>query len=170
VGDGTETYTVNHAYTDGTATPINASVIVTDSGGGLGGDDVVIHCDALGETSKGSADLVDCATSNTASTLSLTLATAAPIAKDVQYRVTLIAGSTQFDLRYSNGKLQGPSSLRASVSGNTLVLTMRLSDIGAQAGTAIRWSVDAQSGVKGESNSGFPDRMPDSGSISYTVR
>jgi hypothetical protein len=169
-GSGTATYTVNHAYTTGAAMPITASVSVTDAGGGLGGDDVVIHCDALGETSKGSADLADCATSNDASTLSLTLSTVAPIAKDVQYRVTLIAGSRQFDLRYSGGKLQGPSSLRATVSGNRLVLTMRLSDIGAQAGTAIGWSVEAQSGVKGESGSGFPDRMPDSGSISYTVR
>ena len=84
--------------------------------------------------------------------------------------MTLTAGSTQFDLRYSGGKLQGPSSLRATVSGNQLVLTMRLSDIGARAGTQIRWSVEAQSGVKGEPNSGFPDRMPNTGSVGYTVR
>jgi hypothetical protein len=169
-GSGTATYTVSHVYAAGSSTPITASVRVTDSGGGLGGDDVVIHCDTLGETSKSGADLADCATSNDASTLSLTMVTVGAISKDVQYRVTLIAGSRQFDLRYSGGKLQGPSSLRATVTGNRLVLTMRLSDIGATAGTPIKWSVEAQSGVKGEPTSGFPDRMPNSGSIAYTVR
>ena len=60
--------------------------------------------------------------------------------------------------------------MRANVNGGELLLTFNLSDIGAHAGDVVSWSVEAQSGVPGAPSAGFPDRMPDTGFLTYTVR
>jgi len=170
-GSGNGTFTVQHAYAQGIQTPLTATVKIVDSGGAIGGDDVIITgCDKAGETSDKNADFIGCGTSNDGTNLNLTMTVAGSISNKVGYRVTLKVGATTYTLKYDGGKASGVSGLRATVSGNKLTLTMRLSSVGATKGTAIEWFVESQSGVKGEQSSGFPDRMPDAGVIPYTIK
>ena len=166
----TATLTIQRVIPGGTQTPFTAKVRITDAAGGIGVDDLSVRSDSLGDAPSADSDLVGSGMSNDATTMTIAVRVAGVISSKVQYRLTLDIGAAEFKLRCNGGALSGPPSLRATVNGGELLLTFNLSDIGVHPGDVVNWFVQTQSGVPGAPSAGFPDQMPDTGFLTYTVR
>ena len=169
---GTVTDPAGHAYTEiGKRTVM---VTVTDDDGGSASDTLVIEvfcADPAGDVNagpaSGDADLVRCGASNDAQTLSIMLQVAGLISDNVQYRVYL---NDAIRLMYNKFRANGPRSLEAVHSGDTLTFTVDLVEVGLASGDRVQLYFETQAGVKGSKGEGKPDRMPDSGTVEYVVK
>jgi PKD repeat protein len=182
-GAGNATFTVQHTYAAGLPTPFTATVRVSDAAGGLGIDEVVFRCDAVGDALSANGDLVGCSSSNTASTATFEIRVDGVVFDDFQYRVGLDIGvkkgksfiqppdgSLDVLLKYDRGSWTGLNSLQVVVDRNKVRFTFALSELGLKIGDKIGWYAETQTGAPGSPSVGKSDFMPNIGWFIHTLQ
>lgn len=170
VEDGSGIVSGSHVY--GSLGEFTATVSVSDDDGGVASDSltvVVICTDPEGDVQRKvgpDGDLVACYAANDASTLSITIEVAGVISDDFQYRAYL--NGTM--VKYSAGKVTGPSGATASENGGEITFNVPLASLGLTVGSLVEISAETQSGIPGSPGAGKPDRMPDEGGVIYVIR
>jgi len=158
--------TIPHTYAEGTDFPTTAKIRVMDADGRLGSDVVTVRlkCDPIGDTTNTSFDWVSCDVSTTATTMTIAVRVTGAIANDGQYRVNIATATTNAQLKFDNGHATGPLNSLVVTLGDPgeLRFTFSLAEVGLSSGGQLQWSAEAQT-------VGFPDRMPDSGVITFVV-
>jgi hypothetical protein len=191
-GDGTSTsgtltgpaLTTTHQYSTSAGTRFTARLRVADANGGMGADDVVVTAcwdnpnDVVASTSSvdtAQANFVGCHVTSMATTMTITLRMARPIAasapsNDIQYRVYLTLPAISVQLKYRSGQVTGLGSLVVTFpdSGDEIAFTFALSEVGIVHGQAVLWSAETRAGVQATGSTGLIDSMPDGGTFSST--
>ncbi|MBI4333784.1 MAG: PKD domain-containing protein, partial [Chloroflexi bacterium] len=177
-GDGTfldgqatgATFTVQHTYA-AAVTQATATLKVSDAGGGVGVDKVLLIWDASGDVGTVSAngDLVGGGAWIDSSSMTIVLRVAGQIDDEFQYRVRIETAAGSAHLRYDRGKTTGLSSLTGSAAGNQVTFRFNLAELGLRSGDTVQLYAETQSGVQGTPGVGFSDRMPDSGAVTYVL-
>jgi hypothetical protein len=181
-GAGDATFTVQHAL-NGSKTPLNATLEVHNSVGGIGVDDIRIIGDPIGDSPTAASDLIGNGSSNTSTQITLSITSNAPINNDVHFRIGLDIGRKQGSnyrqppdglednqMQWNNGSVSGLAGATATVVGSELRITFNISTIGLQPGDRFQWRVETQSGVPGTPGAGKLDSMPDTGWLSHTIQ
>jgi len=179
--DGSATFSVKHRYD--VDTNVVATLKLRDSDGGIGTDDTTLTL--CGDPDEFSAidpngDLVACdlQIDGTFVTVIIKVADAGVITNDFQYRLSFDYkgkgkssapdGNVDLTMKYDNGSFTSSSGLKSlnvqTLDERTIQYTFDLGELGWK-GTALEWFAETQSGVQAEKNTGFADRMPDTGTF-----
>jgi len=209
---------------------VTAALKVTDVGGGVGNDQMLLIFDSAGDVHKSSddhksdsdskksngasaaavsamltnEDLVGSAVWIDSTNMTIVLGVKGVIASDIQYRVSIDLESEDKDsdrdksshdgktvsskptgnskvevrqpekpdeinLRYRNGKATGLKSLTASVNGNQLTFTFKLSEVGLKSADHVQIVIQTRGADEPEDSEGTGDRMPDKGEVPYVL-
>ncbi|MDO8636210.1 MAG: hypothetical protein Q7R34_08215, partial [Dehalococcoidia bacterium] len=181
-GDGTfadgevksATFDVTHAYS-GTAKSVVAAMKVTDIGGGVGNDQVLLMFDPAGDVAAGvsaNADLTGGAAWIDSTNMTIVLGVKGLVSPDFNYRVRIALngnGAQTRLLQWNNGKATGPLNATGSASVNQVTFTFKLAELGVKSGDTIQLAAETQGGVPGVKGVGIADNMPDTGWTSYTL-
>ncbi len=182
---GNATFSVQHTYASGIATPITASLEVQDSAGGNGSDETRIVCDPAGDAESPDGDWIGCGSSNTNTKMTIAVTVDGAVTDQFQYRVYVDAGRYNtkkkrweqppdgvFDaqLKYNGGQVTGLPSLTVQVVGNQLRFTFDLAEFGLSPGNVVQWYAETQAGTPGTPATGKIDRMPDIGWLRQTIQ
>ena len=177
-GDGTfadgqttvANFTVQHTYASAIR-QATATLKITDAGGGVGVDKVLLIFDASSDIGaiSSNGDLVGGSAWIDSTSMTIVLRVTGLITDDFQYRVRIEAPTGSAHLRYDGGKVTGLPGLTGSATGNQLTLRFNLADLGLRSGDTIQLYTETQDGVKATQGAGNVDRMPDTGSITYVL-
>ena len=168
------TITFTHVYPVGTDFPTTAKVKVMDASGRLGSDTITVRllCDPIGDGSPPAVDYVTCDVTTTATTMTIAVGVVGAIDAGAQYRINILTATKNAQLKYQDGQVTGPlnSLVVTQVGTSELRFTFSLQEVGLNSsGAQLLWQADAQNGVQGGSPTGFPDRMPDSGTFVFVL-
>jgi len=168
------TIQITHIYPLGTEFPTAATVKVMDAAGRLGSDTLTVRllCDPAGDAVHPSVDYITCDVTTTPATMTISVEVVGTIDASSQYRVNILTATKNAQLKYSGGQVTGPlNSLTVTQVGTSrLDFTFSLQEVGLRSsGAQLRWSAEAQNGVPGTPNVGFPDRMPNSGTFLFVL-
>ena len=181
IADDNLTFSVQHQYSTADGPPFTATLSITNAVG-VSDEVLVSECGDPVDAADVDGDLITCGVSNDYTTMTIVLGVVGTVDSDFQYRIRLDTGSDlspepdglwDVALRYRRGKAHGLPGLTVTpISDNQLAFTFGLNRIDRDGGDKffpVLWFAETQAGIKAK-ETGWADRMPDTGFLSYVLR